>query len=186
MTQNLLKPARLSFWRLREKIELATRNTYMTAVTNRWRSFAYFAPTTILFAVTLLLSLATSFRNDGISGLCLASGLLDLFIFLEIIRQFVILTPQRVVSGDIFWKWFFGGAIALEYNLIDSVKLKRNFGRPCLEISSSGAEVTIKLVAGWRIERLVPILKILEKHGVRWAFDDQCQRLVERPILPER
>jgi len=179
MKSPTLKKMPLSFWRMREEMELTTRNTHLKVVSRRMANFFLFATFTMLFAVTFLVSLLTLFRDFGLNGWLLTSGAFDFFVFVGILRQYVILSSRQVVSGNILWKWLFSEAIAIEYTLIDSVKLTRNFSRPCLEISSSGAEVTIKLVRGWRVERLVPVLKVLNKHGVRWAFDEQCQRLVE-------
>jgi|GEM_PF-3779594 len=180
--QNPLKPVSLSFWRLQETVELAVQNSRLQVVSRRLANFFLFAPITMLFVSTFLVSLLTLFRDFELNAWWEIFGAFDLCIIIGILRQYVVLSSRQVISGNIFWKWLFSEAIALEYSLIDSVKLARNFGRPCLEISSSGAEVTIKLVAGWRVERLIPTLKVLEKHGAKWAFDERCQRLIERPM----
>jgi hypothetical protein len=184
MIQNILKPTRLSLWRLRDKVELAAWNTYLKPISRSRVNFVNLAVCGTLALFFIFLSLATSFRYETFNMYCFIFTSLALLVVVGILQQHVVFTPRKIVSGSIFWRWLFSDAIAIEYYLIDSVKLTRNFGRPCLEMSSTGAEVQIKLVKGWHVERFIPILKLLDKNGVRWAFDVQCQQLVDRPVSP--
>jgi hypothetical protein len=172
----------ISFRRIDDSVEYSSINLHLKTFSPTGGDAILLIPVTVIFVPALLLSIATGFSSDSGSVLCLVFGMMEVFILAQILRQFVVLTEKQVFAGSILWKWRFSEATAIEYAIIDSVSMSRNYTRPCLNISSSGAEVTVKLVRGWRKASLVPALQALERHGLGRVFDERCRRLLETAV----
>ncbi len=179
-----IQPQRFSSWRVEEAPDLVVRNfsvNWENKPKGKGRPLIPHPTFLVVVAVFFLFwSAAEGFNNPDINiGLGFFAFLATLNYWI-VSRLRVIFTSDNMYDGWAISKRLLLGAYVTDYGIVDHIQFGKNFGWPCLKLTSTASNFSLRIVAGLRVTSLVPVLLILRDHNLEGAFDEECCRLLIR------